>query len=164
MCALHRKIVFIAVCVYVMCSPGCNRSSITATPKPASRSDKQADLTPLQEKNNWDFDVVLYDKTTQLCIPLSDPRIVSVDDIVQIDSSCDCVDSTVVSYLDSEGVPRIGLAITISERFFGDNEAKVGSKLRVQTQLHLRDKSYVKLVFQFLLTCQIDWFSVKDCH
>ena len=81
-----------------------------------------------------DLGVILSDKSTY-CYPLDDFGVDSGDEIVRVESSCDCVGVEIISYYDSQGKYEDGLLISVLH----DPSlmtSGVAQYLRVRLQLH----------------------------
>ena len=141
---VHRSIFLIvaalALVVLVLISAGCTSRS-SAVDQPAEVSAGSED-----QSHELDLGVLFSQRESCFCYPLRQFGIENADDVIRIDSSCDCVTAEVVDYVNASNRPDSGLSICVTP----DKGATAAASLIVELNLILTNSPSVPIRLRFL--------------
>jgi hypothetical protein len=95
-----------------------------------------------------DIGVILRGRPTYVCYPLTRFRIDDPDDLVAIETSCECVQAETETYISAGGAEVAGLML----RFAATQKQSEASSLWTEVILRRKNASDVPLSVRFLLT------------
>lgn len=126
--------------VLVLISAGCSSRS-SAVDQPAEVFAGAGD-----QSHELDLGVLFSQRESCFCYPLRQFGIENADDVIRIDSSCDCVTAEVVGYVDTSNRPVSGLSICVAP----DKDATATASLIVELHLNFTNSRPVPIRLQFL--------------
>lgn len=126
--------------VAVLISAGCSSRS-SAVDQPAEVLADAGD-----QLHELDLGVLFSQRESCFCYPLRQFGIENADDVIRIDSSCDCVTAEVVGYVDASNRPVSGLSICVAP----DKDATAAASLIVELKLIFTNTPPVPIRLRFL--------------